>query len=911
MCGIAGFIDLWDTKTPRAREDRGCILENMCQVIRYRGPDDSGSMLKDGVALGMRRLSIIDLAGGHQPISGEDGSATVVFNGEIYNYRELQAQLEAHGHKFQTRSDTEAIVHAYEQYGTASVDHLRGMFAFAIWDERNQKLFIARDRAGEKPLYYTLTPTGTLVFGSELKSLLEHPGVRRETSAESLDAYFSLGYVPDPLSIFTDIKKLPPGHFLTFSNGRPEVKQYWDFTFETNDKRRREEDYLEELRELLDESVRIRLVSDVPLGAFLSGGVDSSTVVALMARHMGQTVKTFSIGFLEDSYSELKYARLTAKKFGTDHYEFFVTPEICKVVDELAWHFDEPFADSSAIPTYMVSKLAREHVKVVLSGDGGDELFAGYTRYVTERIRRKYALLPRRFRQGVMEPLSRSLPHAAWGRNFLHNIALEPIDRYFDNVSIFTGLTKTALYTGDFHNQLGNNNHAAARFQEYGDKVGTDALLDSLLYIDSKTYLPGDILTKVDRMSMAVSLEARVPLLDHKLIDFVTRIPASMKMSGLETKHLFKRAVADLVPPEILNRRKQGFGVPIQQWINLQLRERIRDTLMDSRFRQRGIVSTSYTDVLLDEHERGRRDHSMALWSLLTLELWHQVFVDGDHARIKSERLNPITDRASYTLAQREHIKTWEREEISRSAMDSVRTAKTLLRYSEDDIGRYLNASADTIYPLEYSHHLLGDVRDKTVLDFGCGAGKSSVLLARRGAKVIAMDISNPIMEVARQRLLKNDVLSNVTFVNGSAHNIPLADESVDMVFGIAILHHLHLQLVSREILRILKKGGRAIFQEPVRNSRVIRLLRGLIPYQAEDVSPYERPLTDEELADFAHGFSQYRAKAFTLPYTNLVGILPGVNKLMYPLHRIDGMVLRRFPSLDYYATVRVIEMVK
>jgi asparagine synthase (glutamine-hydrolysing) len=883
----------------------------MCEVIRYRGPDDSGSLIKDGVALGMRRLSIIDLAGGHQPISGEDGSATVVFNGEIYNFRELQAQLEAHGHKFQTRSDTEAIVHAYEQYGTASVDHLRGMFAFAIWDERNQKLFIARDRAGEKPLYYTLTPTGTLVFGSELKSLLEHPGVSRETSAESLDSYFSLGYVPDPLSIFTDIKKLPPGHFLTFSNGRLEVRQYWDFTFETNGRRRREEDYLEELRELLDEAVRIRLVSDVPLGAFLSGGVDSSTVVALMARHMGQPVKTFSIGFLEDSYSELKYARLTAKKFGTDHYEFFVTPEICNVVDELAWHFDEPFADSSAIPTYMVSKLAREHVKVVLSGDGGDELFAGYTRYVTERIRRKYALLPRRFRQGVMEPLSRSLPHAAWGRNFLHNIALDPIDRYFDNVSIFSGLNKTALYTVDFRNQLGSNNHAAARFQDYGDKVGTDALLDSLLYIDSKTYLPGDILTKVDRMSMAVSLEARVPLLDHKLIDFVTRIPASMKMSGLETKHLFKRAVADLVPPEILNRRKQGFGVPIQQWINLQLRERIRDTLTNSRFRQRGIVSSTYTDILLDEHERGRRDHSMALWSLLTLELWHQVFVDGDHARIKLERINPITDRASYTLAQREHIKTWEREEIRRSAMDSVRTAKTLLRYSEDDIDRYLNASPDTNYPLEYSHHLLGDVRDKTVLDFGCGAGKSSVLLARRGAKVIAMDISNPIMEVARQRLLKNDVFSNVVFVNGSAHNIPLAAESVDMVFGIAILHHLHLQLVSREVLRILKKGGRAIFQEPVRNSKVIKLLRGLIPYQAEDVSPYERPLTDEELADFAHGFSQYRAKAFTLPYTNLVGILPGVHKLMYPLHRIDGMVLRRFPSLDYYATVRVIEMVK
>src|SRR6266576_3822546 len=464
MCGIAGFIDFWDTTKVREREDRARILENMCEVIRYRGPDDSGSFIKDGVALGMRRLSIIDLAGGHQPISGEDGSAIIIFNGEIYNFRELQPQLEGRGHVFRTRSDTEAIVHAYEEYGNACVDHLRGMFAFAIWDDKQRKLFIARDRAGEKPLYYTITPTGTLVFGSELKSLLEHPAVSRETSAASLDAYFSLGYVPDPLSIFKDIKKLPPGHFLTFSNGRVEIKQYWDFTYETNGNRRREEDYLEELRELLDEAVRIRLVSDVPLGAFLSGGVDSSTVVALMARHMTQPVKTFSIGFLEDSYSELKYARQAAKRFGTDHHEFFVTPEICNVVDELTWHFDEPFADSSAIPTYIVSKLAREHVTVVLSGDGGDELFAGYTRYATERRRSGFAHLPRLVRQGVMQPLGRNLPHGAWGRNFLHNVALDPIDRYFDNVSIFTGLNKRSLYTPDFRQQLGSNSYVGMSF---------------------------------------------------------------------------------------------------------------------------------------------------------------------------------------------------------------------------------------------------------------------------------------------------------------------------------------------------------------------------------------------------------------------------------------------------------------
>jgi asparagine synthase (glutamine-hydrolysing) len=397
---------------------------------------------------------------------------------------------------------------------------------------------------------------------------------------------------------------------------------------------------LEELRSLLDESVRLRLISDVPLGAFLSGGIDSSTVVGLMARHMGQPVKTFSIGFHEDSYNELKYARLTAKKFGTDHHEFFVTPDICEIVDELAWHFDEPFADSSAIPTYMVSKLAREHVTVVLSGDGGDELFAGYTRYLVDQQRRVFAHLPAFVRGGVLQPLSRRLPHGARGRNYLHNVSLDPLDRYLDSVSIFTGLNRQSLYTEEFRTSLGGDDYVATRFREYGANVKTGEPLDRLLYLDSKTYLPGDILTKVDRMSMAVSLEARVPLLDQKLIDFVTRIPASMKLAGLETKHLFKRAIKDLVPEEILNRPKQGFGVPIQEWINQQLRDRLRETLREPRTRQRGYVESAYLDVLLDEHERGRRDHSMALWALLMLELWHRQFVD-------SPRSSSILDEAT------------------------------------------------------------------------------------------------------------------------------------------------------------------------------------------------------------------------------------------------------------------------
>ena len=628
MCGIAGLVDRNETL---GAVERAEVLDQMCRVIEHRGPDDQGTLVEGAVGLGMRRLSIIDLAGGHQPMAGCGGAVTIVFNGEIYNYRELQQELEARGHKFATRSDTETVIHAYEEYGADCAKHLRGMFAFAVWDAPERRLFIARDRAGKKPLYYTVTRHGTLIFGSELKALREHPEFRGEVSLEALDAYLTFGYVPDPLTIFRDVDKLPPGHHLTFVPvGEPRVEQYWDFPYalEQADPARSEEDCLEELRALLDEAVRVRLVSDVPLGAFLSGGVDSSAVVGLMARHMDRPVKTFSIGFHEDSYNELRYARVAAQKFGTDHHEFIVTPDICEIVDELVWHFDEPFADSSAIPTYMVSKLARQFVTVALSGDGGDEVFAGYTRYALDRKRSGFARLPRSLRHGLMQPLSRRLPHGAWGRNYLHYISSEPLDRYIEDISVFTKLNKPLLYTDDFRQKLGPS-EAAERFRETAALSRSGDMLDPLLYLDSKTYLPGDILTKVDRMSMAVSLEARAPLLDHKLIEFVaTRIPANMKMKGLETKHIFKRAVADLVPAEILNRPKQGFGVPIQQWINEQLRERVRGTLTEPRTEQRGYLEKRYVRVLLDEHERGRRDHATALWALFILELWHRTFVD-------------------------------------------------------------------------------------------------------------------------------------------------------------------------------------------------------------------------------------------------------------------------------------------
>ena len=638
MCGIAGFIDFWDRNGNDSFE-RARLLKRMCDCIRHRGPDDEGFLLKHGVALGMRRLSIIDLAGGHQPISGEDGSVTIVFNGEIYSFQELRAELEKRGHIFKTNSDTEAIVHAYEEYGPACADHLRGMFAFAIWDDQKRELYIARDRVGKKPLYYTVTPGQTLVFGSEIKSILEHPDVKRNINLEALDAYFTLGYVPDPLTIFQNVHKLPPGHYLTFSAGRVEVQQYWDFKFEPAESRKTE-DYMDELRALLEESVRLRLIADVPLGAFLSGGIDSSTVVALMAQQMNQPVKTFSIGFHEDSYNEL-----TAKKLGTDHHEFFVTPQICDVIDDLVWHFDEPFADPSAIPTFMVSKLARDHVTVALSGDGGDELFAGYTHYLVQESRRAFSALPRALREGVMRPLSYRLPHGAWGRNYLFNISLDPIDRHLDTLSYFTQLGKESLYTRDFQKQLHNNDQVARSFREYAARVKTNEPLDPLLYIDAKTYLPGDILTKVDRMSMATSLEVRVPLLDHKLIDFVTTVPAPLKLAGTETKHLLKRVARDLIPAEILDRPKQGFGMPLEEWINRQLRDQIREILREPRTRQRGYVNSDYVDLILEEHHKGRRDHSQPLWALWILELWHRRYIDHTPRMTESEEHSalPVT----------------------------------------------------------------------------------------------------------------------------------------------------------------------------------------------------------------------------------------------------------------------------
>lgn len=627
MCGIAGFITRERNAPPAPRE---ILLDKMCKIIRHRGPDEQGTIVKERAALGMRRLSIIDLKHGQQPIYNEDGNLAIVFNGEIYNFKELKSELESRGHRFKTNCDTETIIHAFEEYGEDCVRHLRGMFAFAIWNFRDESLFAARDRTGKKPLFYTLTKDGDFVFGSELKVLLAHGAVEREIDLAAFDAYLTFGYVPEEFCIFKNVKKLAPAHFLTFKNGEIKIKSYWDFATAKTETVKTEAEYSEKLLELLEEAVRIRLVSEVPLGAFLSGGVDSSSVVGMMTRLSNQPVKTFSIGFNEDTFNELKFARIAAKHFETEHHEFIVTPDLVETVNDLVRHFDEPFADSSALPTFMVSKMAREFVTVVLSGDGGDELFAGYTRYVTEQKRGGLANLPRPVRKHFLQALSAKLPHGFKGKNYLYNISLDSINRYIDNISYFNEPRKNLLYADGFRAKLDGELGAGERtFLQIAERVATGNPVDNLLYLDSKTYLPGDILTKVDRMSMAASLEARVPLLDHKLIEFVAQIPAELKLKGLQTKYIFRQAVRGLVPPEILERPKKGFGVPIGEWINSELRGQIHETLSDKQTLERGYFAPSYIKTMLDEHARNRRDHSHALWILWMLELWHREFVDN------------------------------------------------------------------------------------------------------------------------------------------------------------------------------------------------------------------------------------------------------------------------------------------
>lgn len=610
----------------------GELLRRMCEVITHRGPDDEGCHLsgrpEQTVAIGMRRLAIIDVAAGHQPVSNEDDTIHLVFNGEIYNHRELRAELSGRGHRFRTASDTETIVHLYEDLGDGCVDKLRGMFAFAIHDERAGRLLLARDRVGKKPLHYAQCGAHFL-FGSEIKSLLRHPALRREVSFEAFADFVTFGYVPDPGTAFRGIHKLPPGHTLSWQDGHIRLRRYWDFACDRTAPPRPPDEahYLARLRELLAEAVRLRLESEVPLGAFLSGGIDSSTVVALMARELKEPVRTFSIGFRETDFDELSYARLTARLLNTEHHEFIVSPDVCRIVEEIVRLHDEPFADVSSIPTYVVSQMAREHVTVVLTGDGGDEIFGGYERYLVEQRRDWLTRIPGPLRDGLLKSLSRSLPQGFYGKRWLGNLALEPAARFVENVSYFNADARRALFTTAFQRQLGAYD-PARMFEQLYRAPTTAAQLERRLYLDSRTYLPGDVLVKVDRMSMAHSLEARSPLLDHHLIEFAQTIPAELKVRGAAGKHILKRAVRGLVPDEIIHRPKQGFDVPLRHWLNAELKELLDDTLNSRSLRERGYFSPAAITNLVNAHRRGVRDHARDLWSLLMLELWHRMFID-------------------------------------------------------------------------------------------------------------------------------------------------------------------------------------------------------------------------------------------------------------------------------------------
>jgi asparagine synthase (glutamine-hydrolysing) len=625
MCGIAGFVESSSVDTPLQFDEAQELVHRMCAVIRHRGPDDEGALIEEGAGLGMRRLSIIDLSTGHQPIHNEDRTVWVVFNGEIYNFRELRRELEEAGHRFYTSTDTEVIVHAYEQWGRSAIRRLRGMFALAIWDKRTRALLLARDRVGIKPLHYARV-NGRLYFGSEIKSLLCAPDLPRDLDAGALDHYLSFLYTPRDGSIFRAVRKLPPGHLLTWTNGRIQVERYWQWPA-YEDYSGRERDAVADLRRVLSDAVRSHLVSDVPLGAFLSGGIDSSVVVGLMAETSGARVKTFSIGFDEPEFDELEHARRVARHFGTDHHEFVVKPDAIGILDRLIEHFDEPFADSSAIPTWYVSEMARRHVTVVLSGDGGDELFGGYDRYLPHpRVAAFDRYCPRALRP-LAAVAAAALPHGTRGKNFLRHVGRDDQKRYVDAIRFFGADEKAALLSCEISAQL-TAPDPEARLARHFARYEHLPWPSQMMRFDAETYLPEDVLTKVDRMSMAHSIESRVPLLDNLVIDFAARLPAAMKIRDGRRKHVLKELAASILPPEILARPKQGFGVPLGVWFRGNLQELFTDTLLSAHTLQRGYFQPAFVRQLVNEHLKGTRDHTLRLWQLVVFERWHRQYVD-------------------------------------------------------------------------------------------------------------------------------------------------------------------------------------------------------------------------------------------------------------------------------------------
>jgi len=625
MCGIAGIVS-----SDRSERIEESTIRRMCQAIVHRGPDDEGILAKANAGLGMRRLSIIDVAGGHQPIFNEDRSAWIVYNGQVYNFPELRPQLEASGHRFSTNTDTEMIVHLYEEMGSECVQKLRGMFAFALWDDRRQRLLIARDRLGKKPLHYALH-RGKLYFGSEIKSILAVAPELAEVNRAALMQYMYLGYIPDPATAFVGIHKLPPGHLLEFENGKVHIRKYWDLPEYATHQPKSEEECLEELEFRLAEAVRIRLISDVPLGALLSGGTDSSTVVALMARASSKPVKTFAIGFRQSDFDESKYARIVAEKFATEHHELLLEPDVVGSLEKLTSSLEEPFSDPSMLPTYFVSCLARQHVTVALSGDGGDELFAGYERYGIHRRRQLYANLPQSLWRLYREHLFPLVPKGTRGRQLSYSLSLPWKERYADEMCLIPAFEREMpLLSPEFRATIAESGDPREILLDYFEKAPARDPISQMLYVDTKTYLVEDILTKVDRMSMLTSLEVRVPILDHQFVEWVTALGPEWKMRGGKQKYIFRKLAERVgVPKEVLYRRKQGFALPLVHWMRSELKEMLLTVLLEPRTLQRGYFDPKGVRHLLDEHFSGRRNQSGRLWRLLIFELWHRNFLES------------------------------------------------------------------------------------------------------------------------------------------------------------------------------------------------------------------------------------------------------------------------------------------
>ncbi len=640
MCGIVGVFD-----TQGKREISPAIVSRMNETQHHRGPDEGGMHIEAGLGLGHRRLSIIDLSSGQQPLYNEDGSVVVVFNGEIYNYQELIPELGAVGHTFRTKSDTEVIVHAWETWGADCVKRFRGMFAFALWDRNRDTLFLARDRLGVKPLYYALLPDGMLLFGSELKSLLAHGGLARDIDPFAVEEYFALGYVPEPRTIFSGALKLPPACVLEWKRGRdlPAPVEYWDVRF-TGDARIDDREALEELLRRLEESVRLRMISEVPLGAFLSGGVDSSAVVANMAGLSAEPVNTCSIAFADPTFDESAYAHMVADRYRTRHFSDRVESDDFDLIDELARLYDEPYADSSALPTYRVCQLARQHVTVALSGDGGDESFGGYRRYRLhlneERLRNA---VPLSLRRPVFGALGRLYPKADWAprplraKSTFEALARDTIQAYFHGVSILRDAMRRQLFTHSLRARLGGYS-ALEVFRRHAARAGTDDPLAIVQYLDLNTYLVGDINTKVDRASMAHGLEVREPLMDHPLVEWLATLPASLKVRNGEGKWLLKKAMEPSLPKQILYRPKMGFSVPLARWFRGPLRGRVRESLLGERLQGTGFFNAHYLRELVEQHQSGARDHSAPIWTLLMFEGFLRNVMDAGDTRLREAK---------------------------------------------------------------------------------------------------------------------------------------------------------------------------------------------------------------------------------------------------------------------------------